>query len=63
MFSRFSIRLFMSQTYTKARVFRKKDKKKKLAANKHKAYSIPTAMSSCLDIALFKNLQVSMMMH
>ena len=49
MFSRFSIRLFMSQTYIKARVFRKKDKKKKLAANK--AYSIPTAMSSCLDIA------------
>ena len=38
MFSGFSIRLFMSQTYTKARVFRKKDKKKKLAANK--AYSI-----------------------
>ena len=59
MFSRFSIRL--SQTYTKARVFRKKDKKKKLAANK--AYSIPTAMSSCLDIAYFKNLQVSMMMQ
>ena len=50
MFSRFSIRLFISQTYTKARVFRKKkDKKKKLAANK--AYSIPTAMSNRLDIA------------
>ena len=38
----------MSQTYTKARAFRKKDSKKKLAANK--AYSIPTTMSSCLDI-------------
>ena len=43
----------MSQTYTKARVFEKNNKKS--AANT--AYSKPTATSSCLHIAEFKNLQ------